>query len=263
MHGEVENFIDGMQAEGRYAFEAAELRSAVPLSPEGVGAALRRLEERVRIVRPSARRGFFIIVPLEYRTLGAPPSAWWLDQFMHHIERPDYYVGLLTAAEWHGAAHYAVQETQVVVSQQLRPVRVGRERIHFVTNSNAPRTPTESKVFDAGSVRVSTPEATAVDVVRYARLVGGPSRVATVLSELKLTPSALSHAMESAGDVTAAQRLGFLLEAAGQHDASQAVARYLARHEHRTRPLVPGASTEDADISAPWDVIVNAPVEVS
>lgn len=262
MHGQVESFIDATQAEGRYAFDAKELRCAVALSPEGVSAALRRLEERGRIVRPSARRGFFVIVPLEYHTLGAPPSAWWLDQFMRHIDRPDYYVGLLTAAEWHGAAHYAVQETQVVVSEQLRPIQVGRERIHFVTNSYASRTPTESKAFDAGSVRVSTPEGTAVDVVRYARLVGGPSRVATILSELQLSPSALSHATESAGDVTAAQRLGFLLEAAGQHAASRAVARYLERHEHRTRPLVPGASTEDADISASWDVIVNAPVEV-
>ncbi len=262
MHGQVESFIDATQAEGRYAFDVEELRGAVTLSPEGVRAALRRLEERGRVVRPSARRGFFVIVPLEYRTLGTPPSAWWLDAFMRHIDRSDYYVGLLTAAEWHGAAHYAVQETQVIVSEQLRPIRVGRERIHFITNSYASRTPTESMAFDAGSVRVSTPEGTAVDVVRYARLVGGPSRVATILSELKLTPSGLSHAVESAGDVTAAQRLGFLLEAAGQHAASQAVARYLERHEHRTRPLVPGASTEDADISAPWDVVVNAPVEV-
>lgn len=262
MQGQVDDFIDATQAEGRYAFDVEELRSTVSLSLAGVKAALRRLEERGRIVRPSARRGFFVIVPLEYHSLGAPPSAWWLDQFMRYIDRPDYYVGLLTAAEWHGSAHYAVQETQVVVSEQLRPVKVGRERINFVTNSCASRTPTESKAFDAGSVRVSTPEGTAVDVVRYTRLVGGPSRVATVLSELPLSLPALSQAIESAGDVTAAQRLGFLLQAAGQHAASQAVARYLESREHRTRPLVPGASREDADISAQWGVIVNAPVEV-
>ncbi len=262
MHGQVESFVDATQAAGRYAFDAEELRGAVTLSPEGVRAALRRLEDRGRIVRPSARRGFFVIVPPEYRTLGAPPFAWWLDAFMRHIDRPDYYVGLLTAAEWHGSAHYAIQETQVVVSRQLRPARVGRERICFVTNSNAARTPVENKAFDAGYVRVSTPEATAVDLVRYARLVGGPSRIATVLSELKLTSSALSHAVEVAGDVTAAQRLGFLLEVAGQQVASRAVARYLETHEHRTRPLVPGGATGDADIAAPWDVVVNASVEV-
>jgi predicted transcriptional regulator of viral defense system len=262
MHGQIENFVDATQATGRYAFDTEEVRGAVTLSPEGVRAALRRLEDRGRIVRPSARRGIFVIVPPEYRTIGAPPSAWWLDAFMRHIERPDYYVGLLTAAEWHGSAHYAVQEMQVVVSKQLRPVRVGRERIHFVTNSYAARTPVESRAFDAGSVRVSTPEATAVDVVRYAKLVGGPSRVATVLSGLSLSPRALSHAVEVAGDVTAAQRLGFLLEVAGQRAASRAVARYLETHEHRARPLVPGASTEDAAIAARWDVVVNAPVEV-
>lgn len=262
MHGQLDSFVDATQAEGRYAFDAEELRRAVTLSADGISAALRRLECRGRIVRPSARRGFFVIVPPEYRTLGAPPLAWWLDAFMCHIGRPDYYVGLLTAAEWHGSTHYAIQETQVVVSQQVRPVQIGRERIHFVTNSDAARTLTERKAFDAGSVRVSTPEATAVDLVRYAGLVGGPSRVATILSEFELMPSTLSHAVEAAADVTAAQRLGFLLEIAGQRAASLAVARYLKTHEHRMRPLVPGETTEDADVAESWDIVVNAPVEV-
>lgn len=262
MHRQVENFVEATQATGRYAFDAEELADGVTLSPDGVRAALRRLERQGRIVRPSPRRGLFVIVPPEYRTLGAPPVAWWLDAFMRHIERPDYYVGLLTAAEWHGSAHYAVQEIQVVVSKQVRPVRVGRERLHFVTKADAARTPIENRSFDAGPVRVSTPEATAVDLVQYMRLVGGPSRVATVLSEFHLTPSTLSHALEVAGDVTAAQRLGFLLEVAGQRAASRAVVRYLKTHKHHTRPLVPGKPTEDADVASPWDIVVNTSVEV-
>jgi len=97
MHGQVEGYIDATQAAGRYAFDTEELRAAVTLSTEGIRAALRRLGDRGRIMRPSARRGFFVIVPPEFRTLGTPPLAWWIDAFMRHIERPDYYVGLLTA----------------------------------------------------------------------------------------------------------------------------------------------------------------------
>lgn len=262
MQRQVENFVEATQATGRYAFAAEELANAVTLSPDGVRAALQRLERQGRIVRPSPRRGFFVIVPPEYRTIGAPPVAWWLDAFMRHIQRPDYYVGLLTAAEWHGSAHYAVQEIQVVVPKQVRPIRVGRERLRFVTKADAATTPIDNKSFDAGPVRVSTPEATSVDLVQYMRMLGGPSRIATVLSELHLTQSALSHAIEIAGDVTAAQRLGFLLEVAGQRAASRAIARYLKTNEHHTRPLVPSEPTEDADVAAPWDIVVNTPVEV-
>lgn len=71
----------------RYAFDAEDLRGAVTMSPVGVKAALRRLEDRGRIVRPSARRGFFVIVPPEYSTLGGAPSAWWLDAFTRQCPR--------------------------------------------------------------------------------------------------------------------------------------------------------------------------------
>jgi predicted transcriptional regulator of viral defense system len=215
-----------------------------------------------KIVRPSAKRNFFVIVPPEYRSIGGPPVAWWLDSFMVHVGHADYYVGLLTAAEWHGSAHYAVQETQVVVPAQVRPVRIGREHIRFVTKSDAGATPVVQKASEGGSVRVSTPEATAVDLVRYARVAGGPSRIATVLSEMALSGAELHSALEIASDVTAAQRLGYLLDVADQHEAAQAVARYMSAHDHRIRPLVPGAPVRGAAVAEPWGVVVNASVEV-
>jgi len=262
MHGQVEHFVEATQSRGRYSFDSEKLRDAVSLSQDGVGAALRRLEAAGKLVRPSPRRGFFVIVPPEYRTLGTPPLAWWIDAFMTHLGRPEYYVGLLTAAEWHGSAHYAVQETQVVVPAQVRPIRIGRERIRFVQKSDAATTPVELKAFEGGSVRVSTPEATALDLVRHATLAGGLSRVATVLNELSLSASHLGDALEKSGDITAAQRLGFLLEIAGQGAAARAVARYLAAHEHRVRPLDPAAPMCDAGVAEPWGLIVNAPVEI-
>lgn len=262
MRGQVEKFVEATQSRGRYSFGGVELRGAVTLSDDGLKAALRRMEAGGKLVRPSAKRNFFLIVPPEYRSLGGPPVAWWLDAFMVHLGHADYYVGLLTAAEWHGSAHYAVQETQVIVPAQVRPLRIGRERIRFVTKTDAAATPVMQKSSEGGAVRVSTPEATAIDLVRYARIVGGPSRIATVLSEMPLSGAELHNALEITSDVTAAQRLGYLLDVAEQHEAAQAVARYMFAHDHRIRPLVPGAPMRGADVAEPWDVVVNATVEV-
>lgn len=262
MHGQVERFVEATQGRGRYSFEGEELRNEVTLSDDGLKVALRRLETAGKLVRPSAKRNFFVIVPPEYRSLGGPPVAWWLDAFMMHLGHAGYYVGLLTAAEWHGSAHYAVQETHVIVPTQVRPIRVGRERIRFVTKADAAMTPVLQKSSEGGSVRVSTPEATAIDLVRYATIAGGPSRIATILSEMPLSARELHNALEIASDVTAAQRLGYLLDITDQREAAQAVVRYLATHDHRIRPLVPGAPMRDADVAEPWDVVVNATVEV-
>ena len=262
MRGQVEAFVEATQSEGRYAFTVDELRASVSISPRGELAALSRLERAGRIVRPMPKSGFVVIVPAEYRTTVAPPMAWWLDAFMIHLGRPDYYVGLLTAAEWHGSAHDAIQEAQTIVPTQLRSMRIGRERLRFITKSAAAATPVMRMSSDGGSVLVSTPEATVVDLVRYATLLGGPSRIATVLSELQLSASALHDALKIASDITAAQRLGYLLEVAGQNGAARTVARYIAAHEHRTRPLDPGAPTRGGEVVKPWNLIVNAPVEL-
>jgi hypothetical protein len=54
--------------------------------------AARRLGVKHRLAMP--RRGFFVIVPLEYSVAGAPPASWFLDDLMK-FEQAGYYLGLL------------------------------------------------------------------------------------------------------------------------------------------------------------------------
>jgi len=67
-----------------------------------------------------------------------------------------------------------------------------------------------------GTLLVSSPEATALDLVGYAHHAGGLSQVATVLSELaeRIDPEKLAAAARTA-PVAWAQRLGYLLEHLG------------------------------------------------
>ena len=80
-----------------------------------------------------------------------------------------YYVGLLSAAALHGAAHQQAQEFQVVTDTILRLARAGRGRIRFFVKKRLTETPTTDVQTETGTMRVSTPEATAFNLVRYSQ----------------------------------------------------------------------------------------------
>lgn len=70
----VSTWIDHIQSSGRYIFTREEVLAATANTEAAVAASLRRLRKAGRIVSP--RRGFHVVVPLEYRTAGAPPADW-------------------------------------------------------------------------------------------------------------------------------------------------------------------------------------------
>jgi len=263
MRGYVSEFTDRLQQQSRYGFAVSELIAVAPVARPALNAALRRLSARGRLKRLTPRGDFFVIVPLEHRSMGAPPAAWFLDDYMRHLGC-DYYVALQSAAAWHGATHFAVMETQVMTSVQLRPIEIGRERIRFFTKANAGTTPTETRVVEGMTVRVSTPEATLLDLVRYTRGSGGLGRTATMLGDLapKCRRPRLLAALEAADDAPSAQRLGYLFDVFGHTGLARAVARWLDRHRHAVCPLAPGAPVEGA-LRTPWNVIENVTVEAA
>jgi len=58
-------FVDALQAKGRYTFTLTEAMEADERSAVALEAALRRLKQKERIASP--RRGFYVVVPVEYR----------------------------------------------------------------------------------------------------------------------------------------------------------------------------------------------------
>jgi predicted transcriptional regulator of viral defense system len=124
----VGSFVDDLQAGGRYTFTRAEVEATDERSEIGVQAALRRLKKRGRVVSP--RRGFYVVVPIEYRSAGCPPASWFIDDLMRFLEQR-YYVGLLSSAAIHGAAHQQPMTFQVLTDRPTRLVQVARVRIEF------------------------------------------------------------------------------------------------------------------------------------
>jgi len=102
---------------------------------------------------------------------------------MVHIKRP-FYIGLLSAAAIHGAAHQQPQQFHVVTTGPLRRLQVKSLSVRFFSKRTFAETPVVSTKVQTGFIPVSTAEGTAVDLVHYARAIGGLDRVLTVLKEL-------------------------------------------------------------------------------
>jgi len=257
----VESWVDSLQARGRYTFLRAEAISGSGLSAEAVKKALQRLARRRRVAK--VKRYFYVVVPLEYLHAGAPPPSWFIDDLMKAMERP-YYVGLLSAAGIHGASHQQPQEFQVLTDRPIRPLQVGRARIRFFVNKRVTDTAVQNVKTPTGAMRVSTPESTAVDLVRFAKAAGHLDNVATVLMDLAplLDPKRLLKVVRASGDLPNAQRLGYVLERVRGRPQAKALHEWLGRQSPHVVPLRPGRNTNGAPEDQRWHVRVSEPIEI-
>lgn len=252
-------YVDGLQSTGRYTFTRGEALEALEGSTAALKLAAGRLVRAGRLVMP--RRGFFIIVPLEHRAAGAPPPSWYVTDLLHHA-RVAGYVGLLSAAALHGAAHQASQEYQLVTDRQLRALTVGRSRLRFVFKRDAALTPVMSRKTETGSMAVSTVEATAFDLVQYVAVVGSIDTAATVLAELGDAVDAAALAeCASLFPRSTGQRVGWLLDRVGHVNKTQRLHHALAARPRAAISLRPGSGAA-GEADARWHVRVDRDVEV-
>jgi predicted transcriptional regulator of viral defense system len=252
--------VDSYQASGRYVLTRDHGLKALGVSEEAFKKAAQRLVAKRRLA--AVRRGFFVIVPVEYREAGAPPPAWFVDDLMRFHGQP-YYVGLLSAAALHGAAHHQLQEFQIVTREQLRPAVAGRARLRFFRKHGMESTPTVDMKTETGTLRVSTPEATALDLMRYLESSGHLGNVATVLAELveKIDGQRLADVARAEDSVATAQRLGYLLQQVGAGAAGVQLAEWIGSLRPRFVPLRRDRPTRRSAKDARWRVIVNEDVE--
>lgn len=208
-------YVSGLLSVGRTVFTAEEAEQALGVGRGAFLDAAERLQSRKALLNP--RQGFYVVVPPQFASWGAPPPAWYIDALMRH-ERHAYYVGLLKAAELHGATHQAVMEFQVISAKRLPKLRAGRNLIvfYFRKDMEAVKAGIEDRKTDTGTMKISSAALTALDLLRYPRASGGIDNVATVLSDLgqKIDPEQLA-AISVTVERPIVQRLGHLLDRLG------------------------------------------------
>jgi hypothetical protein len=220
-------------AAGQPVFTGEEALAALKVTRRGFLKAAEREQNRRAIFNP--RRGFYVAVPPQYLSWGAPPPTWYIDALMRH-EGHTYYVGLLKAAELHGATHQAVMEFQVITDKRMPRIRAGRSLISFFYRKNmkAVAGAVSDHKTETGNMKISSPELTALDLLRYGHSAGTIDSIATVLSDLagKLRPEPLAK-LAPAFEQTVVQRLGYLLD----HLKFQNAAAALSKHLEKSKPL--------------------------
>lgn len=181
-----------------------------------------------QVTRITRVHQFFLIVAPEHRATGAPPPAWWLDDYFEWLGHP-YYLGLQSAAETYGSAPQALQVTQVMTDRPRREIQVGRIRLQFFVKRGVEITPTQPLAHAFAPLRVSTPAATAFDLIRYAARLGGIKRAVEMLAPLipLIRVPDLGAVLEAEDEVATAQRLGYVLEIARKAELADAVKRWL------------------------------------
>jgi predicted transcriptional regulator of viral defense system len=254
------DFVFDLMAQGRYTFTVNDFAKVLAISLTAARAALRRLHKKGIIATPY--RGFWVIVPPEYRNFSCLPPDQFIPQLMEHLGEP-YYVGLLSAAEYYGAAHQRPQTFQIVLNKHRSPLECGRVQVGFVTRKNLASLPTTSRKTQRGFIQVSTPEVTAFDLVGYPEHSAGLDNVATILSQLTedldvdkiVTVAELSP-------MAWAQRLGYLLNLVGESEKAEKLAEYIRQNHPVPTPLFKAKPFKGAVKDPLWKIMINGEVEV-
>lgn len=258
-HQNTRSIIDSLAANGRSHFTTGHIQSVLGISAAAARQALNRLARRQLIASPA--RGFYVIVPPEYQSLGCLPADQFIPALMERAHQL-YYAGLLSAAQYYGAAHHRPQEFQVFVEKNRRPIKCGAVRVAFIARKRLTDVPTREFNTPRGAIKVSTPEATAIDLAGYPGHAGGLDQVATVLSELaeSIDPALLAKAAVGA-PVSWAQRLGYLLEIGDGGDKAGPLKAFVKEHARDYTSLSPGTGKADTERASDWKLIINTDVE--
>lgn len=253
--------VDKFAERGRYHFSTADMRTKLAVSDAAVRLSLSRLIRKRLIASPA--RGFYVILPPEYRRLGCLPADQFIPALMAHLKRP-YYAALLSASQYHGAAHHRPQTFQVALAEARRPIRCGAIAVSFIVRKRLAEVPLESYNTPRGTIRVSSLEATAIDVVGYQRRIGGLDQVVTILAELaeRINPELLVDAARTA-PLPWAQRLGYLLESVGAPHKARILKDYVRTRVRYTAPLLAaGSSDTQLPCDDMWRLRINAKIGI-
>ena len=252
------NFVISKLEQGYYTFSLNEAENAIGAG-EKTEKALNRLAKQGWIISPS--RGFFVIIDPQHQGKGHLPVEWFVDDWMKHLGG-NYYIGILTAAMLHGASHQKPQQVQIIRDKEFRSINKGAYNISFYYKKVIPYECCEQRQSPAGYYKISSPEMTAYDILRYPSACPSINLAATVFQELgeKINSERLAALIETDAEIATLQRLGWLLDNTGWSEKTG-----LLSERFREKKMVWRLMRTDMVNNGPrelkWRVIANAEVE--
>ncbi len=258
------NYIRELQQYGKCCFTLDDAVQRLQKSRKAVLSSIEHLLAKGEIASPA--RGFYVIVSPEYMKMGCIPPEHFIPYLMQYWS-VDYYVGLLTAASYHGASHQAVQYFQVMIEGRRPVMKCGRVRVRFITHKHLKDTPCQIINTTKSKLNVSTREGTVKDLMYYQGQSGGLNHIVTVLEELQevIDPQELLKLAEASKDIAWKQRLGFLLEYVGARSLANVLVDHLSKQNRVDYVvLMPGKKGVNKNYprNSVWKIIENTTLEI-
>ena len=263
----IKDWIADLQKRGRMTFSYQEVVAQFPaITEQGVRNALNRLVKKTEIV--PVLKGFYAVIPIGYALRGMVPPELYIDDLMKYLNR-QYYISLLNAAVFYGAAHQQPQVFSVTISfPPLRDTTKKGSRIVFIgTRKIIPKKWLKPFRTEYGDIQVSKPELTAADLITFQKEIGGLNRACTVLYELveSINFEQLDNTFFDYVPTSTIQRLGYLLEnELEQSDLAEIL--FVKSQEFSCKfqktPLKYSKPIEDCETNAKWKIIVNETIEI-
>ena len=258
----VANYIKQLLSYEEYSFSLNELIENIHKSESSIKSELSRLIAKKEII--NLRKGFYLIITPRYSSAQKLPIQLYCEKLFKYLDR-NYYIGLFSAAKFHGASHQQVQRDYLIIEKpKLNDISKNNIDIRFFTTSNWAAKNIQSNKSDAGIFKISSPALTIVDLIHYQTKLGGINRILASIEELseELTNTDVLELLSWYPNKSALQRFGFLLEKLGMHENYQEIIFNNLRQNNFFPVLLSPKSEEKAGaVDNKWKVDVNVKLE--
>lgn len=260
-------YIKEIRQKGQRYFTLEQFMADLNLSKNAALNAIFRLKRRGELISPA--RGLYVMVPPECQPYGSIPAEDLVIILMKYLQA-DYYVSLLSAATFYGAAHQKPNSFQIITNKRINhPLEFGQVKLDLIYKKSLSDLPTQHFTMNAGYLKVATPELVAIDLLNYLNRSAGLNHVATVFSELieAIDPDKLITLTSKIGESYHLQRLGYILEKIDVMDDNKKdhvlarLADYLSDKSINYIPLAAELPKTGYPKCKKWKVIENTDIE--
>ncbi len=195
-----------------YSFSLDEVAQATTGSSNSLKFELLRLSDKGEIL--NLRKGFYLIITPRYSSAKKLPIQLYCEKLFNYLNK-NYYLGLFSAAKFHGAGHQQVQRDYLITEKpKLNNISKNTLDIRFFTATQWSEKNIQQMKSDAGIFKLSSPALTIVDLIHHQTKLGGINRMIATIEELteELTESDLTELLSWYPNKSTLQRFGFLLE---------------------------------------------------
>lgn len=258
----ITDYIRKLLSEEEYSFSLDEIRGAIGKTEIPLKKELERLSEKGEIV--NLRKGFYLVITPRYSSAKKLPIQLYCEKLFKYLNR-NYYVGLFSAAKFHGASHQQVQRDYLITEKpKFNDISKNTIDIRFFTTTNWSDKNIQQKKSDAGIFKISSPALTIIDLIHHQTKLGGINRMLATIEELieELTKSDLADLLSWYPNRSALQRFGFLLEELGMEKEFQEMI-YSKLKEKNFFPVLlsPKSKEKPGAVDNRWKVDVNVKLE--